>query len=577
MADITGGELVVRCLHAEGVRFIHAITDGTYMMILEALERLGNELGIRLIVPRHEAAAAHACDAYTRVTGDPAVVMACAGPGAANLLAGLMCAEAEGSPVVAITTTRRCDISDSYVHQGGMQVSRHLDVFRPAVKWSGKVDHWKRIPDMIRHAFRVATIGRPGPTHILIPENILNEYGDEDSIQIWPPETYRVVDQAYYDPAAIVKAAQILVDADLVNIHCGNGAERAAAGPEVLALAEYLGAAITNTIRARGIVSDLHELCFHPTCLSRIMANSQADVVVAVGSRLGELNMWGNPPMWADPEKQKLIQIDAEPTHIGLNRKVDTALVGDAKIILTQLLEAVKERTGRREVHPKISEFRGVQNDWQKELDDAVADLERSPMLTGQILKICNDFFPDDAIFVMDGGNTTLWSIHYHIPKTQRSVIYSMNYGHLGTGLPYALGAKLASPQKPVYCVTGDSAFGFNIQELETSVRNNLPITIIVAVDGAYGMEKTAQHRMFGREAEWFGHDHAPVRYDQVAWGMGCHGEYVTKGSELRPALERSLASGKPAVIHAAVDPVANVDPPGNWLWVAARTGKLEM
>lgn len=577
MADITGGELVVRCLHAEGVRFIHAITDGTYMMILEALERLGNELGIRLIVPRHEAAAAHACDAYTRVTGDPAVVMACAGPGAANLLAGLMCAEAEGSPVVAITTTRRSDISDSYVHQGGMQVSRHLDVFRPAVKWNGKVDHWKRIPDMIRHAFRVATTGCPGPTHILIPENILNEHGDEDSIRIWTPETYRVVDQAYYDPAAIAKAAQILVDADLVNIHCGNGAERAAAGSEVLALAEYLGAAITNTIRARGIVSDLHELCFHPTCLSRIMANSQADAVVAVGSRLGELNMWGNPPMWADPEKQKLIQIDAEPSHIGLNRKVDAALVGDAKIILAQLLEAVKERTGRREVHSKISEFRSVQNDWQKELDDAVADLEKSPMLTGQILKICNDFFPDDAIFVMDGGNTTLWSIHYHIPKYQRSVLYSMNYGHLGTGLPYALGAKLASPQKPVYCVTGDSAFGFNIQELETSVRNNLPVTIIVAVDGAYGMEKTAQHRMFGREAEWFGHDHAPVRYDQVAWGMGCHGEYVTKGSELRPALERSLASGKPAVIHAVVDPVANVDPPGNWLWVAARTGKLEM
>ena len=577
MADITGGELVVRCLHAEGVRFIHAITDGTYMMILEALERLGSELGMRLIVPRHEAAAAHACDAYTRVTGDPAVVMACAGPGAANLLAGLMCAEAEGSPVVAITTTRRSDISDSYGHQGGMQVSRHLDIFRSAVKWSGKVDHWRRIPDMIRHAFRVATTGRPGPTHILIPENILNERCDEDSIRIWTPETYRVVDQRHYDPAAITKAAQILADADLVNIHCGNGAERAAAGPEVLALAEHLGAAITNTIRARGIVSDLHELCFHPTCLSRIMANSQADVVVVVGSRLGELNMWGNPPMWGDPEKQKLIQIDAEPTHIGLNRKVDAALVGDAKIILAQLLAAVKERTSRRGAHPKISEFRSVQNDWQKELDDAVADLERTPILTGQILKICNDFFPDDAIFVMDGGNTTLWSIHYHIPKTQRSVVYSMNYGHLGTGLPYALGAKLASPQKPVYCVTGDSAFGFNIQELETSVRSNLPVTIIVAVDGAYGMEKTAQRRMFGREAEWFGHDHAPVRYDQVAWGMGCHGEYVTKGSELRPALERSLASGKPAVIHAVVDPIANVDPPGTWLWVAARTGKLEL
>ena len=129
-----------------------------------------------------------------------------------------------------------------------------------------------------------------------------------------------------------------------------------------------------------------------------------------------------------------------------------------------------------------------------------------------------------------------------------------MNYGHLGTGLPYAIGAKLAHPDKPVYCVTGDSAFGFNIQELETAVRNDLPVIIIVAVDGAFGMEKTAQQRMFGRQADWFGHEHAPVRYDQVAIAMGCHGEYVSKGSEIKSALQRSQSSGKPAVIHAVVD-----------------------
>jgi acetolactate synthase-1/2/3 large subunit len=177
----------------------------------------------------------------------------------------------------------------------------------------------------------------------------------------------------------------------------------------------------------------------------------------------------------------------------------------------------------------------------------------------------------------MDGGNTTLWDIHYHVARLQRTVMYSMNYGHLGTGLPYAIGAKLARPDLPVYCVTGDSAFGFNIQELETAVRNNVPVIMIVAVDGAFGMEKTAQQRMFGRPADWFGHDHAPVRYDQVAVAMGCHGEFVSKGSEVKAAIERALASGKPAVIHAEVDPEANVDPPGNWLWTAARTGKLEM
>ena len=232
MAEITGGELLLRCLHAEGVRYINAITDGTYMMVIEAIERLGDELGIKLIVPRHEAAAAHACDAYTRVTGDPAVVMACAGPGAANLVAGMMCAQAEGSPVVAITTTRRSEISDSYVHQGGMQVSRHLDTFRPAVKWNGKVDHWARIPDMVRHAFRVAVSGRPGPVHILIPENILGERRDEESVQIWNPEKYRVVDPANFDPGSIQRAAELLTQADLVNIHCGNGAERAGAGDD---------------------------------------------------------------------------------------------------------------------------------------------------------------------------------------------------------------------------------------------------------------------------------------------------------------------------------------------------------
>lgn len=575
MAEITGGELLLRCLHAEGVRHINAITDGTYMMVIEALERLGDELDMRLVVPRHEAAAAHACDAYTRVTGNPAVVMACAGPGAANLVAGMMCAQAEGSPVVAITTTRRSDISDSYVHQGGMQVSNHLDVFRPAVKWNGKVDHWKRIPDMVRHAFRTAMSGRPGPTHVLIPEDIISQKGDDTSVAIVAPPRYRVVDRLPADPVSVKQAAKMLVDADLANIHCGNGAERADAGDQVLRLAEYLGVPVTHTIRARGIIPDQHALCFHPTCMSRIVANNQADVVLAVGTRLGELNMWGQPPMFGELDKQRLIQIDTEPTNIGLNRPADIALIGDAQTVLTQLFEEVKQLADQRPSHAKIKEFRALEDQFRQELDDALTDTARSPMLTGQILKVCNDFFSDDAIFVMDGGNTTLWDIHYHMAKKPRSVIYSMNYGHLGTGLPYAIGAKLACPEKPVYCVTGDSAFGFNIQELETAVRNRLPVIMIVAVDGAYGMEKSAQQRQFGREAPWFGHDHAPVRYDLVGTAMGCHGEFVQTVEEIRPALERAVESAKPAVIHVVVDPDANVDPPGNWLWAAARSGKM--
>lgn len=577
MTEITGGELLLRCLHAENVRHIHAITDGTYMIFLEALERLGQEFGMRLIVPRHEAAAAHAADAVTRLTGEPAVVMACAGPGAANLLAGVICAQAEGSPVVAITTMRRAEISDDYRHMGGTQSPDHLALFRPAVKWNGRVSHWQRIPDMVRHAFRVALADTPGPVHLLIPEDVLNQRGDANSVQIWRPARTRALDKPAAGAEQVQKAAEMLVAAKFVNIHAGNGANRAAAGPEILALAEHLGCAVTNNVTARGIIPEDHPQLFPPLCMAAFMAHQQADLILAVGTRFGELVMWGKPPLWGDPAAQKTIQIDVNPANIGLNRPVDLPLIGDAAVVMRQLLAAVQALTPKREPHANLAQLSMVRAQWQKGLDDAIADLERAPMLTGAIFQVCNEFFGDDAILALDGGNTVMWGMHYHLARCQQSVLYTANMGYLGTGLPYAIGAKIAAPDRPVYCVTGDSAFGFNMQELETAARLQLPIIVIVAVDGAYGMEKSAQRRVFGRQAAWFGHDHAPVRYDKVAEAMGCHGEYVTKASDLPAALQRAVNAGMPTVIHAVVDPEANVDPPGMWIWNAARSGKVTL
>ena len=575
MAKITGGELLLRSLHAENVKYINAITDGTYMIFLEALERLGEEFDMHLIVPRHEAAAAHFADAYTRVTGEPAVVMACAGPGAANLLSGIICAQAEGSPVVAITTMRRTMISDDYRHMGGTQSPDHLDLFKPAVKWNGRCSHWSHIPDMVRHAFRVAMSGSPGPVHLLIPEDVLAQQGDTNDAVIWPLERTRVLDKQPAAPDAVQKAAEMLVNAEFVNIHAGQGANKAGAGDEILALAEYLGCAVTNNVTARGIIPEDHEQFYPPLCMASFMAHQQADLVLAVGTRFGELVMWGKPPLWGDPAEQPTIQIDTNPINIGVNRPVDLPLIGDAKVVMRQLLTAVRELTPKREPNPRIAELNVFQKQWQDDLDEAIADQERVPMLTGSILQACNEYFDDDAIIAIDGGNTVMWAMHYNQPKTQQSVLYTANMGYLGTGFPYAIGAKIAHPDRQVYCVTGDSAFGFNMQELETAARLNLPVIVIVAVDGAYGMEKTAQKRVFGREAPWFHHEHAPVRYDLVAEAMGCHGEYVMKASELAPALARAEASGKPAVIHAVVDADANVDPPGMWIWNSARSGQV--
>lgn len=570
MSEITGGELLLRSLHAEGVREIWAIPDGTYMVFLEALERLGPELGMQLFVPGHEAAAAHAADAMTRVTGKPAVVMACAGPGAANLISGVLCAQDEGSPVVAITTTRRSDIA--YPHMGAMQVLDQHAYFTPATKWSEHIDQWKRIPDAVRHAFRVAMTGRPGPVHIEFPEDLLLQKGDPAQVPLWRHSENRD-GRSIAQPALVQRAAAMLLDATLPLIHAGGGAQRSGAGQDAQALAEYLGCPVTTGAGSRGVVPDGHPLVLRPVSPASAVAKNMADVVLAVGTRFGELDFWGRPPVWREAAQQKLIQIDSDPRNIGLNRPADLALVGDAAAVLAQILAAVSEMSPPRETYAQIAVVRDVDENWRRQMDERVADTSRRPMVPGQIFTQANEFFPPDTIFALDGGNTCVWAAHYLNVRSPRSMLWTSNAGHLGTGLPFAIGAKVVAPGRTVCCVTGDSAFRFNMQELETAVRHKLPITVVVSVDGAWGMEKSAQRRVWGREAPWFGSEHAPARYDQVAIAMGCHGEYVDRAADLPVAFERSAASGKPSVIHAAVDPVENIDPPGLALWAAARSG----
>ena len=194
-------------------------------------------------------------------------------------------------------------------------------------------------------------------------------------------------------------------------------------------------------------------------------------------------------------------------------------------------------------------------------------------MVPGQIFTVLNDFFPPNSITALDGGNTCVWAAHYLQVRAPRSMLWTSNAGHLGTGLPFAIGAKIVAPGAPG--VLRDRRQRVPVQHAGTGDGRALPLPIvtIVAVDGAWGMEKSAQARVLGREAHWFGSDHSPVRFDQVAAAMGCHGDYVDRASDLRPALERATASGKPAVIHAVVDPVENINPPGLALWAAARSG----
>jgi len=571
MAEITGGELLLKCLQQEGVSHIFGVIDGSLNPLLEKLD----DYGVQLIVPRHEAAGAHMADAWARITGRPGVCIGGAGPGTANMVSGVVTAHAEGVPLVAISGQRRRNII--YPDRGGaFQYTDQNALFRPVTKWNATIQDWRRIPELVRQAFRVATSGRPGPVHLEFPEDLLEEKGDPESVAIWPADQYRLTAPSAGDPALLQEAARMLAEAQRPLLHAGSGVQWAGAWEPFLALAEHLGAAMTVSLGARGVVPEDHPRYLHILNREALeKAHREADVVLAVGTRFGELEGWGRPPAWPPAGAQKVIQVDADPTSIGINRPVSLGIVGDGAAVLEALLDAVKRLTGPREEWPNWDEYRKLTAEWQAELERSTR-LGEGGINPGWMIQQVRAFFPRDAIFVMDGGNTSLWCASYNPIYTPRSYVYTCKFGHLGTGLPYALGAKVAAPDRPVYLISGDGAFGFNLQELETARRYDLPVIAVVNCDRRWGMEVSSQTMAFGGE-KLVGVDHWPgVRYDIVARGLGCHGELVEAPEQLVPALERATETRRPAVIQVMADQTANLMPPGLLLFGSMVFGATE-
>ena len=561
MTKMTGGELLLKCLKEEGVSVMFGILDGSFNPFLAKL----HEYDIRFVNSRHEAAAVHMADAWARIRGEPGVVIGGIGPGAANMVSGVVTAYAEGSPVIAFSGQRRRNII--YPDRGGaFQNVDLLGLYKPVTKWSAGARQWRRLPELIRRAYREALNGRPGPVYVEIPEDVMRDSGDPETAQVWPPSQYRVGKLGAGDPALIAQAAEMLAHAERPLLHAGAGVSWAKAWDEFLALADYLAAPMTASLAARGVIPEDHPRYFHPLDRTALeTARTEAGVVLIAGGRAGELDTWGRAPSWGDPAEQKVIQIDVDPSAIGLNRPVDVGILGDARAALAALLEAVKELVPPREEHADFVKYRTLSQLWQSQRDSTL-QMGSDGINPGQMVQTVRDFFPRDAITVMDGGNTSLWTASFNPILAPRSYLYTAKFGHLGTGLPYAIGAKLAAPERQVYLISGDGAIGFNIQELETARRYDVPIVTVVSCDRGWGMERSSQ--MFAQVVAQVGGmvecDLYPqARYDLVAEAFGCYGEKVDEIEQLKPALERAVASGKPALIQVMVDQMANMAPPG--------------
>ncbi|MFH1241445.1 MAG: thiamine pyrophosphate-binding protein [Pseudomonadota bacterium] len=555
---MTGAEVLVHCLIAEGVRYVFGIPGDQCGPITDAIYRIGHEAGLEFITTRHEQAAAHMADAWARVTGQPGVCLATVGPGVADLVPGVYTAWADSIPMVVLGAQNQT--WRIYPEHGSMQALDQVGLLTPITKWRALVADVRRVPQLTQWAFREVTSGRPGPVYLDLPSNVLCDRLDTEHLSILSPRQYRATTPPVAEEALIEEAADLLVEAEWPLLHAGSGVLRAGAWQEFVSLAEHLSAAVTTSQGGRGTIAEDHPLCLIPMNYGALGAQSTADVVLLIGGRMGDVDFWGQPPAWGPPQDQKWIQIDISPESIGLNRPVDLALVGDARGTLRALLKAVKARTGPKPENPQFKDAREAQETWLRQWDEG-ARSESSPIHPLRLMREIREFFPREAIMCSDGGTTAVWSFYLNRIYEPRTFLWAADSGHLGSGVPYAIAAKLARPQVPVYCITGDGSFGFNAMELETARRVGAPVVIIIANDLGWGMIRSAQKLV--HEERFIGVDFYPdIRYDRLAEALGCYGEQVTRPEQIRPALERAVDSGLPAVLDVAVDPQVHGFPP---------------
>lgn len=568
VVEITGGEVVAKMLAIEGIDNVFGIIDGTYFGFYSKLKNNG----ISLISPRHETSAAHMAGAYARVTNRLGVCMASNGPGVANILPGLVVEEAEGNRVLCITSSRRTGIM--YPDRGGTyQCFDQVGTISQFAKWSKAVPSFNRIPEMMRMALRQCFEGRPGVVHIDIPENIMNGKVKAE-VAFWEPSQYRTIELPKASDYQVERTLELLKSADFPIIHAGSGVLHSGAKEELKNLAEALQAMVTTSWAGRGAMDEDNRLMMP---MVHIEANNNvrndADVVLILGSRVGETDWWGKAPYWN--AQQKVIQVDLDTTIMGANKPTTLSIQSDIKAFLQQLLlklDEVENSTFNPSREAMIEKHIATKYTHRKKLDEHLADLN-SPLNPAQIPSLAQQAFPKNTPLVIDGGNTAIWTNFYYKVNAEMPLLSTFKFGMLGAGVGQALGAAVARPGAPVLCVIGDGAMGFHPQEVETAIRNNLHVVYIVLCDKQWGMVKINQHfalrpiktmikKSLGPD-ESINADLGEIRFDLLAQSMGGHGEFVDNVEDLRGALQRSIEVGKCTVIHAEVDPVKHMWAPG--------------
>ena len=554
MTDVTGGELLARAVANEGVKFVFGLPCPEIDPFLAALE--GN--GLRFVPIRHESAGVHMAEGLYKTTGQVAIVLGNPGPGSANLIPGLVTARHEGVPLLAITSQHRTGIvypSTPATFQGQDQ----LDLFKPAVKWGAPVFEWGRIPEIVRMAFREMWAGRPGPVQLEIPLTSLYATGNPASAPIFARDAGRP-GQPQPSDNQLEMAAELLANAKAPVVFAGCGVDRGQANAALLQVAELLNCPAIPSLAGRAVIPHDHPLYFPSQSPAADALRRDADVLLVVGSRLGNLDV-PYDKYWGDAAKCKLIHVDIDARNIGVSRPVALGIVADAKLTLEGLAAKLRGRKIASHGRIDIESQRKANTAWVQSLLDPVSAWSGPGIHPAQAIGMVGAEFGGDAVYCVDGGMTSLWA-SMALPSTRPSSFHGiLELGMLGVGIPAAVGAKLGDPSREVVCVTGDGAAGFNIMEFQTAVREKLKITFVVMAEGEWTMEVPNEQARWGKT---FGTGMGEIRWDKVAEGLGGHGEYVDAIANLPPALARAKAHDGPALICVRTSLAANLALPAS-------------
>ncbi len=550
MNQLSGAEALVRMLQLHGVEVIFGLCGDTSLPFYDALYRLDH--GMRHVLTRDERSAGYMADVYGRVSGKVGVCEGPSGGGATYILPAVVEANESSIAMLAITT-------DVGVGSRGRYTLTELDqeaLFRPVTKWNKVIDSSAELPRTVRSGFRKMTTGRPGAVHLGVPFDVQKDVVDSD--EVWADAEYGRFPAARSGPCprSVDRAAQLLLAAKRPMLLCGGGPVIAGARQEVTALAERLEAVVATSISGQAAILD-----DHPLALGVVGSNGgsaetrsvldEADVVVFVGCRAGSVTTerWRHPA----PGQQRIIHIDADPSVIGANYPTDVALVGDAKLALAQLLEALPSNSGVRNgdarkavakaKHAKFERFR------------ALARSDETPIRPERVVGELADLLPKDSILVADPGTPCPYlSAYYELSDHRGRVISNRAHGALGYSLPGVLGAYYARPHAKCVAVMGDGSFGFNAGELETLARVGAPVTLIVLTNSAFGWIKAGQDSGFGQR--YFSVDFTRSDHARIAEAFGVKSWRVEDPANLRGALAAAIEQGGPTLVDIVVQPL---------------------